>query len=119
MSKLGHPICCLGTLGSSSGLFGMTSVFSTIALPHWLMIAGTLLLLPGLCGAALSRRSEEAEPLDAVASERAFEPLADESPEAFYKLVANEKPADRLAEKVDDPAELLLRWAGSELTSRN
>jgi hypothetical protein len=28
-------------------------------------------------------------------------------------------PKDRLAEKVDDPAELLLRWAGSELTGRN
>ncbi len=83
------------------------------------MIAGTLLLLLGLLGAALRRRSVEAK-LNLAASQRTlFKPPAYESPEEFYDLVAKEKPNDRLAEKVDDPAELLLRLAGLELTSRN
>jgi hypothetical protein len=95
----------------------MTSVFSTITLPHWLMIAGTLFLLLGLSG-ALSRRSEETEP-DAVAVERDFKLRADETPEAFYKLVAKGKPEPLLDENVDDPTELLLRLAGPpEFTSR-
>jgi Transposase len=112
-------ICCLTipnllprNPGYSFGLVGMTSVFSTLALPHWLLIAGTFLLLLGLLGLALRRRSVEAK-ADAAASERElFKPPAYESPEEFYNLVTEEKPKDRLAEKVDDPAELLLRWAG-------
>ena len=69
------------------GLVGMTSVLSTIELPHWLMIAGTFLLLLGLFGLAVRQRGVEAEP-DAVAIERDFKLRADESPEAFYRLVA-------------------------------
>ena len=83
------------------------------------MIAGTFLLLLGLLGLARPRRGVEARP-DATARERQpFKPPAYESPEEFYSLVAKEKPKDRLADKVDDPAELLLRWAGMGLTSRN
>jgi hypothetical protein len=97
----------------------MTSVFPTIALPHWLMIAGAFFLLLGLSAAALREQSAEAEP-DVAASERdLLKPPAYESPEEFYDLVAKEQPKDRLAEKVDDPTELLLRWAGSELTGKN
>ena len=97
----------------------MTSVFSTIELPYWLLISGTLLLLLGLSGAAL-RQNVEAK-TDVAASERnLFRPPVYESAEQFYDLVAKEKPNDRLAEKVDDPTELLLRWAGPpEFTSRN
>jgi hypothetical protein len=90
----------------------MTSVLSTIALPHWLMIAGTLLLLLGFSGAALSRPGVEVKP-DLAASERGlFKPPAYDSSEEFYDLVAKGKPTDRSAEMVDDPAELLLRLAG-------
>lgn len=98
----------------------MTSVFSTIALPHWLIIAGTLFLLLGLSGAALRRQQSDEAESDVAASERdLFKPPAYESPEQFYNLVAKEKPKERMVEKVDDPAELLLRWAGSELAGRN
>jgi hypothetical protein len=98
-------------------LVAMTSVFSTIELPHWLMIAGAFLLSVGASGLALSRRSVEAES-DETASERdLFKPPAYESPEEFYNLVAKEKP-EGLSE-VEDPAEMLLRLAGSESTGRN
>ena len=97
----------------------MTSVFSTIALPHWLLIAGTLLLLLGLSGAAL-RRSIEAKTDVAASEQNLFKPPVYESAEEFYDLVAKEPANDRLAKTVDDPTELLLRWAGTpEFTSRN
>ena len=96
----------------------MTSVFSTIELPHWFLIAGTLFLMLGLVGLAL-RRSIEAKPNEAASNRDLFKPPAYESREEFYDLVAKEKPTDRSAKTADDPAELLLRWAGSELTSRN
>jgi hypothetical protein len=100
-------------------LVDMTSVFSTIELPHWLMIAGAILLLLGALGLALSRRSVEAESDEAASERDLFTPPAYESPEEFYNLVAKEKPKDRSAEEVEDPAEMLLRLAGSESTSRN
>jgi hypothetical protein len=98
----------------------MTSVFSTIELPHWFLIAGTLLLLLGLSGAALPRHSVEAH-FDLAASQRdLFKPPAYELREEFYDLVAKEPANDRLAREVDDPTELLLRWAGPpDFTSRN
>ena len=100
-------------------LVAMTSVFSTIELPHWLMSAGAFLLSVGASGLALSRRSVEAES-DETASERdLFKPPAYDSAEEFYNLVAKEKPKDLSAEEVEDPAEMLLRLAGSELTTRN
>jgi len=101
------------------GLTYMTSFFASIALPHWLMIAGTLFLLVGLVGAVLDRRSVEAEPKVAASEPDLFQPPAYESPEEFYDLVAKDQPKDRSAETVDDPAELLLRLAGSNSTSRN
>ena len=100
-------------------LGAMTSVFSTIELPHWLMITGAFLLSVGALGLALSRRSVEAES-DETASERdLFKPPAYDSAEEFYNLVAKEKPSDLSAEEVEDPAEMLLRLARSELTTRN
>jgi len=98
-------------------LVAMTSVFSTFELPHWLMITGTLLLLLGASGLALRRRSVEAESDEAESERDLFKPPVYESPEEFYNLVAKEKPED--LSEVEDPAEMLLRLAGSELTSRN
>ena len=83
------------------------------------MIAGTFLLLLGASGLALRRRSVEAESDEAASERDLFKPPAYESPDEFYNLVAKEKLKDRSAEEVDDPVEILLRLAGSELTSRN
>lgn len=70
-------------------------------------------------GLALCRRSVEAQPDATTIGPELFKRFAYESREEFYNSVAKEKAKDRLAEKVDDPAELLLRWAKSELTGRN
>lgn len=82
------------------------------------MIAGTILLLLGASGLALSRRSVEAAS-DEANEQDLFRPPAYESPEEFYNLVARKEPEDLSAEKFEDPAEILLRLAGSESTSRN
>ena len=39
----------------------MTNVFASLEYPHWLIIAGTILLMMGLVGLALRQRSVEAD----------------------------------------------------------
>jgi hypothetical protein len=102
----------------SSTLVSMMSVLSSIALPHWLMIAGTFLLFLGLSGLALRGRTAEAESDAAPRERELFKAPAVESTEEFYNLVAKDSK-DRSAEAADDPAELLLRLAGSEVTGTN
>jgi flagellar biosynthesis/type III secretory pathway M-ring protein FliF/YscJ len=45
----------------------MTNAFSSMAYPHWLIVAGALLLMLGIVGLALCRRGAETE-LDDIAS---------------------------------------------------
>ena len=101
----------------SSTLVSMMSVLSSIALPHWLMIAGTFLLFLGLSGLALRARTAEAESEAAPRERELFKAPTIESTEEFYNLVAKDSK-DRSVELVDDPAELL-RLAGSEVTGTN
>jgi hypothetical protein len=45
----------------------MTNTFSSMAYPHWLRVAGAVLLMLGIVGLALCRRGAETE-LDDIAS---------------------------------------------------
>lgn len=53
----------------SLAMVGMTNVLSSIGYPHWLMIAGSLLVVLGIVGLLMLRESVQAEP-DAIAGER-------------------------------------------------
>jgi hypothetical protein len=68
--------------------------------PHWLMIAGALLLMLGFVGLALRQQDVEAEPL-AVASEPPA-PEADLNEVEVYNRTAKEKRRDRWAERFAD-----------------
>jgi hypothetical protein len=75
------------------------TALSSIEYPHWLMIAGALLLMLGFAGLALRQRGVEAEP-DAIASdEKPSEPEGDLDQVAVYNRTAKEKRRDRWAER--------------------
>jgi len=77
---------------------------SSIEYPHWLMIAGALLLVLGFFGMASRQRGAVAES-HAMASDREpSEPEADLNQVEVYNRKAKEKRKDRWAE----------RFAGSE-----
>ena len=50
----------------------MTNAFSAMEYPHWLIIAGAILLMLGFVGLALRQRAVEAE-IDDMASDHPFE----------------------------------------------
>ena len=50
----------------------MTSVLSSIKIPHWLMIAGSLLLVLGIVELIISRTNVRAEPTSAAAEQRSL-----------------------------------------------
>ena len=77
------------------------TALSSIEYPHWLMIAGALLLMLGFIGLALRRRGVDAEP-DAIASEEPSEPEADLNDVEVYNRTAKEKRRDRWAERLAD-----------------
>jgi hypothetical protein len=80
----------------------MTTALSSMEYPHWMMIAGALLLMLGLAGIALRPRSVEAEP-NAIASEQEpSEPEADLDQVEVYNRTAKEKRRDRWAERFAD-----------------
>ena len=82
------------------------TALSSIEYPHWLMIAGALLLMLGFIGLALRQRGV-AEP-DAIASdEDPSEPEADLDQMEVYNRTAKEKRKDRWAERYGDPDEPL------------
>lgn len=62
------------------------TALSSMEYPHWLMIAGALLLTLGLVGSALKQRSTEAEPQANANSdhEAAIEPETRLTPEEVY-----------------------------------
>ena len=83
----------------------MTTTLSSMEYPHWMMIAGALLLMLGLAGIALRPRSVEAEP-NAIASEQEpSEPEADLDQVEVYNRTAKEKRRERWAERFDDSEE--------------
>jgi hypothetical protein len=81
------------------------TALSSIEYPHWLMIAGALLLLLGLVGLALRQRGDEVEP--SVVSDQAPppEPEDEVNQVEVYKRMAKEKRRDRWAERFDDAEE--------------
>jgi hypothetical protein len=54
----------------------MTNAFSSMEYPHWLIIAGAILLMLGFVGLALRQRAVEAD-LDDMASDQPSEPEAE------------------------------------------
>jgi hypothetical protein len=83
------------------------TALSSIEYPHWLMIAGALLLILGFIGLALRLGGPEAEP-DAIAGEQETpEPEADLDQVEVYNRTAKKKRRDRWAERFDDSEEAI------------
>jgi hypothetical protein len=85
----------------------MTAALSSMEYPHWLMIAGALLLLLGLVGLALRQRSFEAESTAIPSEQEPSVPEADQDQVEVYKRTAKEKRMDRWAERFGDSEEPL------------
>jgi hypothetical protein len=77
----------------------MTSVFSSIEYPHWLIVAGALLLMLGFFGLALRQRGVDADPLDMTNNQEPSEPEDDLTLVEDYNRTAKEKRRDRWAER--------------------
>jgi hypothetical protein len=83
------------------------TALSSIEYPHWLMIAGALLLILGFIGLTLRQGGVEAKP-DAIAGEQeTSEPEADLDQVEVYNRTAKEKRRDRWAERFDDSDEAI------------
>ena len=70
----------------------------SIEYPHWLMIAGVLLLMLGFIGLTVRRPGVEAEPL-AMANDQELSEPADLNDVEVYNRSAKEKRRDRWADK--------------------
>jgi hypothetical protein len=77
----------------------MTNVFSSMEYPHWLIVAGALLLMLGFFGLALRQREVEADPSDKANDQEPPEPEAVLTREEVYNRTAKEKRRDRWAER--------------------
>ena len=77
----------------------MTSALSSMGYPHWLIIAGAILLMLGLVGLALRQRSLETHPNDMTNDQEPSEPEADLTPTEVYERAAKEKRKARWAER--------------------
>ena len=75
------------------------TALSSIEYPHWLMMAGALLLVLGFVGLALRQRGVEAEPLAMANDQGPSEPEADLNEVEVYNRTAKEKRRDRWAER--------------------
>lgn len=86
----------------------MTDALSSMEYPHWLIIAGAILLMLGLVGFALRQRRVEADPPDVTSDqEPSSEPEADLTPAEVYERTAKEKRRARWAERereLEEPA---------------
>jgi hypothetical protein len=74
------------------------TALSSMEYPHWLMIAGALLLTLGFVGLAVRQRSVEAEPSAMTSDDEPVETEADLTQEAYHRT-AKEKRRDRWAER--------------------
>ena len=78
----------------------MTNAFSSMEYPHWLIVAGALLLMLGFVGLALRQRGVEAEPNDVANDQEPPETqteLAHQGVDRKAKLA--EQKRDRWADK--------------------
>ena len=80
----------------------MTDALSSMEYPHWLIIAGAILLVLGLVGFVLRTRSVEAERSDMTDDQEPYEPEADLTPAEVYERAAKEKRRARWAERERD-----------------
>jgi len=69
----------------------MTNAFLSMEYPHWLIVAGGLLLMLGFFGIALRQRGVEADPSDKASDQEQSEPEADLTQEEVYERTAKEK----------------------------
>ena len=77
----------------------MTNAFSSMEYPHWLIVAGAVLLMLGFVGLALRQRAVEAE-LDDMASEQSeSEAELAQTQGADRKAKLEEQKRDRWADK--------------------
>jgi hypothetical protein len=69
--------------------------------PHWLIIAGAILLMLGLVGLALRQRGVEAELNDTASDQEPSEPEAElaQTPGADRRAKLEEQKRDRWADK--------------------
>ena len=77
----------------------MTDALSSMEYPHWLIIAGAILLMLGLVGLALRLRSVEADLNDMTNDQEPSEPETDLTPAEVYERAAKEKRRARWAER--------------------
>jgi hypothetical protein len=77
----------------------MTNALSSMEYPHWLIIAGVILLMLGLVGLALRPRSVEADPSEMTNDQELSEPEADLTPAEVYERTAKERRKARWAER--------------------
>jgi hypothetical protein len=80
----------------------MTDALSSMEYPHWLIIAGVILLMLGLVGLALRPRSVEADPNDMTNDHAPSGPEAGLTPAEVYERTAKEKRRARWAERERD-----------------
>ena len=92
------------------------TALSSMQYPHWLMIAGALLLMLGFVGLALRQRGVEAEPLAVASDQGPSEPEADLNEVEVYNRAAKEKRRDRWAERFadDEPIDYKSKIEGSK-----
>jgi hypothetical protein len=67
--------------------------------PHWLILAGALLLMLGFLGLALRRQSDAADPSEMASNQATSEPEDSLKPLEVYNRTAKGKRRDRWAER--------------------
>ena len=77
----------------------MTNAFSSMEYPHWLIVAGAVLLILGFVGLALGQRGAEAELNDTASDQGAVEAELAESQGAERKAKLEEEKRERWADK--------------------
>jgi hypothetical protein len=79
----------------------MTNAFSSMGYPHWLIVAGAVLLMLGFVGLALRQRGVEAELNDMASDQGPSEPEAElaQTQAADRKTKLEEQKRDRWADK--------------------
>ena len=85
----------------------MTDALLSMEYPHWLIIAGAILLMLGLVGLALRPRSFEADPSDMANDQEPSAQEVDLTPAEVYERTAKQKRRARWAEKeheLEEPA---------------
>ena len=77
----------------------MTNAFSSMEYPHWLIVAGAVLLMLGFVGLALRQRAVEAELNDMASEQSESEAELAQTQGADRKAKLEEQKRDRWADK--------------------